>query len=72
MDLIKQLGPMALGSRLKRLTIRMNKDISLIYRKLGIEFEARWFPVWDLPELAFDHDRVVDDGLKLARHTDRT
>ncbi|UCD57275.1 MAG: MarR family transcriptional regulator, partial [Candidatus Hydrogenedentota bacterium] len=45
MDLIKQLGPMALGSRLKRLTIRMNKDISLIYRKLGIEFEARWFPV---------------------------
>jgi DNA-binding MarR family transcriptional regulator/predicted N-acetyltransferase YhbS len=45
MDLIKQLGPMALGSRLKRLTIRMNKDISLIYRKLGIEFEARWFAV---------------------------
>jgi DNA-binding MarR family transcriptional regulator len=45
MDLIKQLGPMALGSRLKRLTIRMNKDVSLIYRDLGIEFEARWFPV---------------------------
>jgi DNA-binding MarR family transcriptional regulator/N-acetylglutamate synthase-like GNAT family acetyltransferase len=45
MDLIKQLGPMALGSRLKRLTIRMNKDISRIYQELGIEFEARWFPV---------------------------
>jgi DNA-binding MarR family transcriptional regulator/N-acetylglutamate synthase-like GNAT family acetyltransferase len=45
MDLIKRLGPMALGSRLKRLTIRMNKDISRLYRELGIEFEARWFPV---------------------------
>ena len=45
MDVKKQLGPMALGSRLKRLTIRMNKDISRIYRELGMEFEARWFPV---------------------------
>jgi DNA-binding MarR family transcriptional regulator/N-acetylglutamate synthase-like GNAT family acetyltransferase len=45
MDLIKKLGPMALGSRLKRLTVRMNKDVSRIYRDLGIEFEARWFPV---------------------------
>ena len=45
MDLIKQLGPMALGSRLKRLTVRMNKDVSRIYRELGLDFEARWFPV---------------------------
>jgi DNA-binding MarR family transcriptional regulator/predicted N-acetyltransferase YhbS len=36
---------MALGSRLKRLTIRMNKDVSRVYHDLGIEFEARWFPV---------------------------
>jgi N-acetylglutamate synthase-like GNAT family acetyltransferase/DNA-binding MarR family transcriptional regulator len=45
MDLIKQLGPMALGSRLKRLTVRMNKDVSRVYRGLGIDFEARWFPI---------------------------
>ena len=45
MDLIKQLGPMALGSRLKRLTVRMNKDVSRVYRELGLDFEARWFPV---------------------------
>jgi len=44
-DLIKQLGPMALGSRLKRLTVRMNKDVSRVYRELGLDFEARWFPV---------------------------
>jgi DNA-binding MarR family transcriptional regulator len=36
---------MALGSRLKRLTVRMNKDISRVYRELGFDFEARWFPV---------------------------
>jgi DNA-binding MarR family transcriptional regulator len=45
MDLIRKLGPMALGSRLKRLTIRLNKDVSRVYRELGLEFEARWFPV---------------------------
>jgi DNA-binding MarR family transcriptional regulator/ribosomal protein S18 acetylase RimI-like enzyme len=45
MDLIRQLGPLALGSRLKRLTVRMNKDVSRVYRELGLEFEARWFPV---------------------------
>lgn len=45
MDLIRELGPMALGSRLKRLTVRMNKDVSRVYHELGFEFEARWFPV---------------------------
>ena len=45
MDVIKQLGPMALGSRLKRLTVRMNKDVSRVYRELNIDFQARWFPV---------------------------
>ncbi|GAB4280287.1 MAG: hypothetical protein Kow0056_14510 [Coriobacteriia bacterium] len=32
--------------------------------------DARWFPAWDLPDLAFDHDRIVEDALRLARHTD--
>jgi DNA-binding MarR family transcriptional regulator/RimJ/RimL family protein N-acetyltransferase len=45
MDLIKQLGEMAIGSRLKRLTMRMNKDVSHIYEELGIDFKARWFPI---------------------------
>jgi len=45
MDLIKQLKEMAIGSRMKRLTYRMNKDVSRIYKELGFEFEARWFPV---------------------------
>lgn len=45
MDLIKQLAEMAIGSRMKRLTFRMNKDVSRVYKELGFEFEARWFPV---------------------------
>jgi len=45
MDFIKELGAMAIGSRLKRLTMRMNKDVSRTYRELGIDFKARWFPV---------------------------
>jgi len=48
MDLIKQLGEMAIGSRLKRLTMRMNKDVSRIYEELGIDFKARWFPIAQL------------------------
>jgi 8-oxo-dGTP diphosphatase len=32
--------------------------------------EARWFAVDELPPLAFDHDTIVSDGLRLARHTD--
>ena len=45
MDFIKELGVLALGSRLKRLLERMNGDISRFYRTLGVGFEARWFPI---------------------------
>ncbi|MFH2049528.1 MAG: bifunctional helix-turn-helix transcriptional regulator/GNAT family N-acetyltransferase [bacterium] len=45
MDLIKQLGPLAFASRLKRLGEKLQKDVSKIYKDQSIEFEARWFPV---------------------------
>ncbi len=45
MDLIKQLGPLAFASRLKRLSERLQKDVSKVYNNQSIEFEARWFPV---------------------------
>ena len=33
--------------------------------------EVSWFPAWDLPDLAFDHDRIVADALRRARHPER-
>jgi DNA-binding MarR family transcriptional regulator/N-acetylglutamate synthase-like GNAT family acetyltransferase len=45
MDLIQQLGAMAFASRLKRLSERLHKDVSRVYSKQDVDFEARWFPV---------------------------
>lgn len=45
MDIIEQLGPLALASRLRRLADRLQKDVSQVYQDLNIEFEARWFAV---------------------------
>jgi ribosomal protein S18 acetylase RimI-like enzyme/DNA-binding MarR family transcriptional regulator len=43
MDLIRDLGELAIGSRMKRLLERTNRDVSKIYEDLGMDFEARWF-----------------------------
>ena len=48
MDVIKQLGELAIGSRLKRLSDRIMREGSNIYRKHGIDLEPRWFPVYYL------------------------
>ncbi len=44
-DLIQELGPLALASRLKRLSDRLYRDISAVYAELDVDFESRWFPV---------------------------
>ncbi len=46
MDVFNQLGELALGSRLKRLSDQIMRDGSRIYRDNGIDFEPRWFPVF--------------------------
>jgi DNA-binding MarR family transcriptional regulator len=48
MDLIKQLGLLAVASRLKRLSDRLMRDGSRIYREQGLDFEPRWFTVFYL------------------------
>lgn len=46
MDILKELGPLAFGSRLKRLSDRLMQDGIKIYRRSGLEFEPKWFPVF--------------------------
>lgn len=46
MDTVKQLGELALGSRLKRLSEEIMKDGKKIYAANKIDFEPKWFPVY--------------------------
>ena len=48
MDIIQSLGPLAIASRLKRLSDRLLKDAALIYEGEHLAFEPRWFPVFYL------------------------
>ncbi len=48
MDLIKQLGELALASRMRRLSDRMIQDVSLVHKELDLNFEPRWFTVYYL------------------------
>jgi DNA-binding MarR family transcriptional regulator/predicted GNAT family acetyltransferase len=48
MDIIQSLGPLAIASRLKRLSDRLLKDAALIYEGESLAFEPRWFPVFYL------------------------
>lgn len=43
MDTIKQLAELAFATRLKRLSERLLREVSQVYRRLDIDFEARWF-----------------------------
>jgi DNA-binding MarR family transcriptional regulator/ribosomal protein S18 acetylase RimI-like enzyme len=42
-DIIKQLGELALATRLKRLSDRLIQDVSNIYQEQGFDFDPRWF-----------------------------
>lgn len=46
MDYLLELGSLALGSRLKRLSERISQEVATIYEHEGITFEPRWFPVF--------------------------
>ena len=43
MDTIDTLAELAFASRLKRLSDRLMKDVSQVYKHLEIDFDARWF-----------------------------
>lgn len=46
MDYLYELGSLALGSRLKRLSDRLGQEVAKVYEAQGLDFEPRWFPVF--------------------------
>ncbi|WP_103068391.1 MarR family winged helix-turn-helix transcriptional regulator [Aquimarina sediminis] len=42
-DIVNELGFMALGTRLKRISDRMNHSSRMMYKKLNIDFEPNWY-----------------------------
>ena len=46
MDFFEQLGPAALGSRLRRLSEQMTAQATEVYSLYQVPFEPRWFPVF--------------------------
>lgn len=48
MDFIHQLGPVALGSRFRRLSEQLTAEANLIYADYDLAFQPRWYPVFYL------------------------
>ena len=44
-DFIRQRGAAAFGTRLRRLSDRLDREVQGIYRERAIAFEPRWFPI---------------------------
>ncbi|WP_316821235.1 MarR family winged helix-turn-helix transcriptional regulator [Pedobacter gandavensis] len=45
MNVIDELGILALSTRLQRLSEQLRKDGALLYKTYEIDFEPKWFPV---------------------------
>lgn len=45
MNIIDEIGILALSTRLQRLSEQLRKDGALVYKSFGIDFEPKWFPV---------------------------
>ncbi|WP_170878485.1 MarR family winged helix-turn-helix transcriptional regulator [Daejeonella lutea] len=48
MNLINDLGELAIATRLKRLSERLSQDVSKIYKESDVDFEAKWYLVLEL------------------------
>lgn len=45
MNIIDEIGILAISTRLQRLSEQLRKDGALIYKSFGIDFEPKWFPI---------------------------
>ena len=79
-DFLKDLGLGALGSRLRRLTERLNAGVAAAYAASGVAFEPGWYGLFRLIEardgvaigdasvlLSVSHPTVVQTARALAR-----
>jgi GNAT superfamily N-acetyltransferase len=48
MDHFEQMGALALGSRLRRLSDRLMEQVSDVYRENDVFFRPRWFPLFQV------------------------
>ncbi len=48
MEFIKELGTLALGSRIKNLSESLMRDMTRVYKEQDIDFEPRWFTFFQL------------------------
>ncbi len=48
MEYMNELGLLALGSRLRRLSDQIMSDGTKIYKMSGIDFDPKWFPIFKL------------------------
>lgn len=48
MDAVRGLGTLALGSRLKRLSEHLMREIQLVYDAVDVNFDPYWFPVFSV------------------------
>lgn len=55
MNFYQSLGPLILGSRLRRLSEYYIMEINKVYQCQGIDFDASWFPVF---YILSEHERV--------------
>lgn len=46
LDYLQELGGLALGSRLKRLSERLVQEVAKVYEARNIQFSPRWFPIF--------------------------
>ncbi len=80
LDLIRQLGALALASRFRRLAEWLYKDGRRIYREQSVDFEPRWFPLFYLLKesgpvsvtaaaqaLGFSHPRINQLAGEMSR-----
>lgn len=64
-DFIKELGEIALGSRLKRLSDLLFAGVEQIYKDRGVQFQPKWFPTFNLLK-EYGSQSILEIALRLG------